>query len=109
MYDKFPLTFAALEELELESSGGQCPSCSACWAVGDALLEECGDDPVWDWEMAESFKGGLKLEGQRIGFLSMELRDVLLSICALSRSCASLAATYPADERDLCCTRRKYG
>jgi|GEM_PF-3640913 len=40
MYDKFPLTLAALEELELESSGGQCPSCSACWAVGDALLKE---------------------------------------------------------------------
>ena len=61
MYDKFPLTLAALEELELESSGGQCPSCSACWAVGDALLKECGDDPVWDVEWEESFKGGLKL------------------------------------------------
>jgi hypothetical protein len=40
----------------------QCASDSAYWAVGEALIEECGTDPVWDYDEGKiEFKGGLKL------------------------------------------------
>jgi hypothetical protein len=51
-----------VNELELESAGRQFPSCAAQWAVGDALLEECDLDPVWDMDYdKQTFKGGTRL------------------------------------------------
>lgn len=63
---EFPQTLAAIKEVKREETGGQCASDSAYWAVGDALIEECGSDPVWDVESdgefcGGEFKGGLKL------------------------------------------------
>jgi hypothetical protein len=58
--NSFPKTLAALKELCREETAEHTASDSAQWAVGDALLEECGVDPVWD-EDGITFKGGLKL------------------------------------------------
>lgn len=61
--NKFPKTLAALQEVDLEETTDHAASCSAYWAVGDALLEECGLDPTWDEEWGERrFKGGTKLQ-----------------------------------------------
>ena len=58
---KFPKTLVALKEAALEETDGHA-SDSAYWAVGDALIEECGVDPVWDVDIIKGeFKGGLKL------------------------------------------------
>jgi hypothetical protein len=40
--NKFPKTLAALQEVDLEETTDHAANCSAYWAVGDALLEECG-------------------------------------------------------------------
>ena len=59
--NEFPKTPAALKEAALEGTEGHA-SDSAYWAVGDALIEECGVDPVWDVDIVQGeFKGGLKL------------------------------------------------
>ena len=65
--NEFPETLAALKEVELEQTGGQCASDAAYWAVGDALVEECGVDPVWDVDIIKcTFKGGSKIRAAAI-------------------------------------------
>ncbi len=60
--NEFPATLAALKEVAQEETGDCCASDSAYWAVGDALIEECGTDPTWDEDTIKcTFKGGLKL------------------------------------------------
>jgi hypothetical protein len=66
MSELFPRTLAALKEfMREEEDDSRIASDSAHWAVGDALIEECGVDPTWevddDVECGGSFKGGLKL------------------------------------------------
>jgi hypothetical protein len=73
MFTKFPKTLAAIREYDLEVGlerqpdgrvvETECASDSIQWAIGDALLEECGEgDPVWDEDLLlGTFKGGSKL------------------------------------------------
>jgi hypothetical protein len=60
----FPKTLAALREAEREQGPGCNCSDANSWAIGDALIEECGVDPVWDVDEEFcpcEFKGGLKI------------------------------------------------
>jgi hypothetical protein len=48
--------------LEREDSAVASRRRAAYWALGDALIEECGVDPVWDADILEcTIKGGTKL------------------------------------------------
>jgi hypothetical protein len=65
MNNKYPKTLAAAREIIREETDGHPASDSANWALGDALIEECGCDPIWDRDeppyLTSEFKGGLKL------------------------------------------------
>jgi hypothetical protein len=66
----FPRTLKAIREVMREETDDHSASDSAEWELGDALIEECGVDPIWDRDEPpyttamcdeNGFKGGLKL------------------------------------------------
>ena len=65
--NKFPRTLAALKEVELEQQMDCAASCSAYWAVGDALLEECGVDSTWDEVGARVSREARSSEKRNVG------------------------------------------
>jgi hypothetical protein len=64
--NEFFQTLAALKRVEQEAPPGGCASDSAQWAVGDALIEECGVDPVWDADSDGPFAGGTFKGGSKL-------------------------------------------
>jgi hypothetical protein len=100
--NKFPKTLAAFKVAILEESPGCCASDSANWAIGDALIEECGSDPVWDvdWQKSE-FKGGLKIR-EAFDYLEEHLGDALwCGVWELLTYYREVAETYPPSTRKM--------
>ena len=114
MNGKFPKTLAALKEVKREESLNNADetldhgaSDSAYWAVGDALIEECGVDPVWDLDdeyWPYDFKGGSQLHAASEWLMDHGIDDMAACYLLQYRMISEL---YPPETRSMnvtyCC------